>query len=364
MWRLVLMVWYAGIAPEIAVAQDYSNNGWVQQSFDFESPHLNFTTTVMNGASVKTIPMRGPEQGEIGKILAIGNVADPREWMLVNLIGYSFATPVAPEPLCRSELEREGYQIRAMRSTPDMTMTEALSVASNSEHLTKGVYTRCYARGNITLVLHVFDDVSDITTQEAYNARRAAALDLYTRFTTDLIFEDGASANFGGMLQEVTVKFGDDRVDFTVSEIWDVAINDFTGSLPAEMQLFRNRDGQTLGVLWLHVAEGPEPTDLAEVAARFVTQYFSDLTQQVGSLEVVSNVPDEDLSELKGRRVRVAVNGFGDIEASVIWHDGRLYVLGLWQNYEQPADRSMFYTRLAAHSSFVMMKNDLVRSLP
>lgn len=63
------------------------------------------------------------------------------------------------------------------------------------------------------------------------------------------------------------------------------------------------------------------------------------------------------------RRVRMNLAEGGDVEASVIWHDNRLYIIGLWQNFPPAVDRMSSFTRLPGLSSFMMMKNSLVRSL-
>jgi hypothetical protein len=190
-----------------------------------------------------------------------------------------------------------------------------------------------------------------------------AAADVYQRFVAELAFADGVSTSFGGLLDDVTVVFGQDRVDFAVPSVWEMAFNDFTGPLPAEMQMIRHGDGgPTKGLLWLHVVEVDQPADLEEVGARFVTQYFQNVHDDQVTFDVIENKVDDDEPELEARVLRIDVGDIGDIEASVIWHDGRLYVLGLWQNFEPPTDRAQFFTRLPAQSSFVMMKNALVRS--
>ncbi|MEO9862796.1 hypothetical protein [Yoonia sp.] len=360
MWKFVSIVWLAVATP--AFAQD--DFDWETRAFDFADPLLNFSTSVVRGASIDTVPMNRPAPGTIGNIGNIGLVKEPREWLKVTIVGYALASPAAPEALCRYEIEADGYRIRNIRSTPDMTMTEAFATKANDQQQTTGAFTRCYARGQSALTVHVLFDVSDITTQDAYDARRAAGFEVYQKFVERLDFADGAAPNFGDNLLDVPVTLGEQTIAFAVPAIWDVPINDFTGPLPAEMQMLRSGEGgPTKGLMWLHVVEGDQPIDLEEVAERFVVQYFQNMDDAALTLEVVSNTVDDTVPELAARVVRVNVAEGGDIEASVIWHDGRLHVLGLWQNFDPPTDKMQFFTRLPALSSFVMMKNSLVRSL-
>ena len=360
MWKFVSVVWLAVATP--AFAQD--DFDWETRQFSFANPLLNFSTDVVRGASIETVPMNRPAPGTIGNIGNIGLIEDPRGWLKVTIVGYALASPAAPEALCRYEIEADGYRIRNIRSTPDLTMTEAFATKANDQQQTTGAFTRCYARGQSALTVHVLFDVSDITTQDVYDARRAAGFEVYQRFVEGLDFADGSPPNFGGQLLDVPVTLGDETFVFAVPPIWDVAFNDFTGPLPAEMQMLRpGEGGPTKGLMWLLVVEGEQPADLEEVAGRFVVQYFQNIGDALRTLEVVSNTADDTLPELAARIVRVNVVEGGDIEASVIWHEGRLFVLGLWQNLDPPTDKGQFFTRLPALSSFVMMKNSLVRSL-
>lgn len=360
MWKFVSIVWLA--VATSAFAQD--DRDWETRAFDFADPLLNFSTSVVRGASIDTVPMNRPAQGTIGNIGNIGLVKDPREWLKVTIVGYALASPAAPEALCRYEIEADGYRIRNIRSTPNMAMTEAFATKADDQQQKTGAFTRCYARGQSALTVHVLFDVSDITTQDAYDARRAAGFEVYQKFVEGLDFADGAAPNFGDNLLDVPVTLGEQAIAFAVPAIWDVPINDFTGPLPAEMQMLRpGEGGPTKGLMWLHVVEGDQPTDLEEVAERFVVQYFQNMDDTALTLEMVSNTVDDTLPELAARVVRVNVAEGGDIEASVIWHNGRLHVLGLWQNFDPPTDKVQFFTRLPALSSFVMMKNSLVRSL-
>lgn len=362
MRTLIFAVFLGLLPPVIAFAQDEAT--WDRRQFDFADPLLNFTTDVARGSSVETIQMNRPAPGAIGNIGNIGLVQDARDWLKVTIVGYSLASPAAPAALCRYEIEADGYRIRNIRSTPDMTMTEAFATKANDQQQTTGAFTRCYARGQSALTVHVLFDVSDITTQEAYDARRAAGFEVYQQFVQGLVFEDGTPPNFGGQLLKLPVSLGEQTIEFAVPPVWDVAFNDFTGPLPGEMQMVRTGEGgPTKGLMWLHVLEGDEPADLEDVAARFVTQYFQNVNDAPLTLEVVGNTVDDALPQLAARVVRITVAEAGDILASMIWHDGRLYILGLWQNFDPPTDKVQFFTRLPALSSFVMMKDSLVRAL-
>lgn len=362
MWKWLLAVCVAVAVPLAASAQDSLR--WETRALDFDDPLLNFSTDIVQGATDETASMNIPVPGSMGSLRIIGTVQDPREWLEVTVVGYALASPAVPETLCRSEIATDGYELHNMRSTSNLTMAEAFATKSNDTQKTTGAFTRCYARGASMLAVHVVFDVSDITTQSDYDARRAAALQVYRRFVDGLVFVNATPANFGGLLLDIPVVLGEAAIDFKAPAIWDVAFNDFTGPLPAEMQLIREADsGATKGLLWMQVIEGGAPADLEVVAGRFVRQYFEALNDGSVTLSMVSNTVDDTLPELAARRVRMSLAEAGDIEASVIWHENRLYIIGLWQNFPPAVDRMSSFARLPGLSSYVMMKDSLVRSL-
>lgn len=360
MWKFISIVWLAIATP--VVAQD--DRDWETRTFDFADPPLNFTTDVVLGAVVNTAPMNVPDAGAVVNITNIGRVTEPRDWLEISIVGYALNSPAVAEALCKGEIAAGGYEVHNIRSVPNLTMAEAFATKSNGARLTSGSLSRCYARGSSVLAVHVLFDVADVTTQDDYQMRRLAALDVYKRFTDGMSFADGRPAHFGEQMQDIAVTIGDQTMRVGVPAIWDVAFNDFTGALPAEMQLIRaDGDGPPKGLMWLYVFEGRKPVDLAEVAVPVVTEYFQALSDEPTTFDVTENVADDDLPDLMAQRLRINVGEVGDIEANVIWHDGRVYVIGLWQNFAPATDRTRFFSRLPGQSSFLMLKNSLVRSL-
>jgi hypothetical protein len=308
----------AGTAFVRADDASSKNSAWVARKFDFSVPALNFESNVSRDATVETVPMEPTEPGTIGKVKVIGKIAPGKGDLKVEttMVGYNLHAPATALRICSFDVEALGYTIRIFRTAQDLT--------------------------------------------EAKLADEYAA-----SFIDNLSWENGQQSSFGEDLQTVPLLIGDKQIRLSIPNGWDIPINDFRGRLPAELHIVRRKNRKDVGLVWLFVQDMKEKPDLDTSGAAIVKDYFVKQTPDARAPVLLASGEDSTLAEqgIASRTFRFSVENkqgsdAGDIEATVVWHNGRLSVLTLWSAWPSAANRNTFFSRLPGLTVYDIVRQE------
>ncbi|MBK0023977.1 hypothetical protein IAE29_23350 [Ochrobactrum sp. S46] len=345
----------------------------VTQEFDFSAPALNFTTRVPHDSRVETVPMEPTEPNTIGKVMVIGKIA-PREGDLkveTTMIGYNLQAPAAALRICSFDVEALGYTIRIFRTAPDLTEAKLLAKKASNGKPQSAVLSYCFARSQQALGIYFIVDVSGAASEKAADDLVRRADEYAASFVDNLSWENGRQSNFGEELQAVPVRIGDKQNLLHIPSGWAIPINDFRGPLPAELHLIKRKNGKDVGLLWLFVQDMKEKPDLETSGAAIVKNYFVKQTPDARAPVLLASGEDSTLAEqgIASRTFRFSVenkqgSNAGDIEATVVWHNGRLSVLTLWSPWTSAADRNTFFSRLPGITVYDIVRQEVLVQQP
>lgn len=354
-------------------AQD--NNGAVQKAvpatrtFDFSAPALNLEGKVPQDATVETVPMSPTEPGTIGNLKVIGKISssssDPK--IETTFVGYDLQTPSAAFRICTYQADTAGYTTRASKVASDLTEAMLLGTRDENGKPHSALISYCFSRGKQVLGINFIAGVSNAADADAaYNL--VVRADKYAAaFIGSLSWENGEESSFGQELQSVPVRIGNQQVTLHIPNQWGIPINDFHGPLPAELHMIRRKGGKDVGLVWLFVQDMKKKPDLEMAGATIVKDYFVRQTPDTHPPVLVSSEEDAILAEqgIPARTFRFSVenkNGqdSGEIEATVIWRNGRLHVLTLWSAWSSVADKNTFFSRLPGLTVYDIVRQAMV----
>ncbi|NGN45302.1 hypothetical protein G6N74_30075 [Mesorhizobium sp. CGMCC 1.15528] len=359
--------------PAAARQAESTGEGWVKKRFDFGAEDLAFEAAVPADASVKTTTMPPREAGTLGRIMIVGKIYPAKAGtpVEVTIQAFDLMAPAAASRVCAHEAEIAGYTLRARRAEPDLSDAELFAKKSDENRPIGGVFSRCMTRGNKMLVTHFLFDVSGVTDKDELDVRANQAQDYYKTFISSIVFADGHSPGYRNMMREIPVTIGADKTTLSVPDVWQVPINDFHGHLPAELHLLRkNNSGEDTGLLWLAVQERKEQPDLEKLGPTLIGDYFIQQWPDAERPVLLQGSEDPDMLEsgVVSRSFRFSAKNkagedIGEILATLIWHDGRLYVLSLWSRWAPAADRNTFFSRLPGLTAYDLISAKLVRTM-
>lgn len=328
---------------------------WAPMAFDFSAPALNFKSTVPQDAKVEMVPMDPTEPDSIGKVKIIGKVTAGKTGQKVEttIVGYNLQAPAAASRVCSFEAKASGYTPRLVSVTPDLTEAQLFANKAENGKTLSAAFSYCFARANQALAIHFIVDLSSAETVEAANDLVHQTNDFAQSFIRSLTFGNNQQSSFGDDWQTVPLRIGDKETWIHVPHGWDIPINDFRGSLPAELHMVRRKNGKDVGLVWLFVQDMKEKPDLETSGTAIVKDYFVKQTPDARPPVLISSGEDTTLAQLgiAAHTFRFSVedkkgSDAGDIETTVIWHEGRLSVLTLWSAWTSAPDRNSFFSRL------------------
>ena len=365
-----LILGLAGMSP--AFAQSIGND-WIRKTFDFGSEDINFETIVPPGAKVETTELGSSDPGTIGKIKIIGKIypADGDYPVEVTIKAFDLAAPASASRVCVYEIESAGYTPRSLNSAPDLSDARIFATKSNRSRPMEGAFSQCLMRGNKMLALHFTFDVSSAENVEAADVLVTKAQDYANMILSNITFADGKPVGYGDGMKDVPVTIAAEKLTLSVPVLWKVAINDFRGPLPAELHLLRqSSEGKSTGAIWLFVQDRKEQPDLEELGQALIRDY---LVQQLPNAKppvmlASGEEPVFTKAGVAGRNFRFSVKSkseedMGDILATLIWHDGRLYVFSLWSAWNTTGDSNNFYSRLPGLTAYDLISVALTRTI-
>ncbi|MFK3781406.1 hypothetical protein [Agrobacterium sp. NPDC089420] len=341
----------------------------VPKEFDFSAPALNFRTKIPHDSRVETVPMEPTEPNTIGKVMVIGKIAAGESDLKVEttMIGYNLQAPAAALRICSFDVEALGYTIRIFRTAPDLTEAKLLAKKAANGKPQSAVMAYCFARAQQALGIYFIVDVSGAASEDAADELVRRADEYAASFVDNLSWENGQQSNFGEELQTVPVRIGDTQNLLHIPSGWEIPINDFRGPLPAELHLIRRKNGKDVGLIWLFVQNMKEKPDLETSGAAIVKDYFVKQTPDARTPVLLSSEEDSALAEqgIAARTFRFSVKNregkdAGDIEATVVWHNGRLSVLTLWSTWTSAANRNTFFSRLPDLTVYDIARQDVM----
>lgn len=349
------------------------DSAWVARKFDFSVPSLNFESSVSRDATVETVPMEPTEPGTIGKVKVIGKIAPGIGDLKVEttMVGYNLQAPATALRICSFDVEAVGYTLRIYRTAPDLTEAKLLAKKAANGKPQSAALGYCFARAQQALGIYFMVDVSSAASEEAADDLVRRADEYAASFIDNLSWENGRQSSFGEDLQTVPLLFGDKEIRLSIPNGWDIPINEFRGALPAELHMVRRKNGKDVGLVWLFVQDMKEKPDLDTSGAAIVKDYFVKQTPDVRVPVLLASGEDSTLAEqgIASRTFRFSVENkqgsdAGDIEATVVWHNGRLSVLTLWSAWTSAANRNTFFSRLPGLTVYDFVRQDVLLAQP
>lgn len=363
----------AGTAFVRADDASSKDGAWVARKFDFSVPALNFESSVSRDATVETVPMEPTEPGTIGKVKVIGKIAPGKGDLKVEttMVGYNLQAPATALRICSFDVEAVGYTLRIYRTAPDLTEAKLLAKKAANGKPQSAALGYCFARAQQALGIYFMVDVSSTASEEAADDLVRRADEYAASFIDNLSWENGRQSSFGEDLQTVPLLIGDKEIRLSIPNGWDIPINEFRGALPAELHMVRRKNGKDVGLVWLFVQDMKEKPDLDTSGAAIVKDYFVKQTPDVRVPVLLASGEDSTLAEqgIASRTFRFSVENkqgsdAGDIEATVVWHNGRLSVLTLWSAWTSAANRNTFFSRLPGLTVYDFVRQEVLLAQP
>ena len=337
------------------------SRGWVKRRFEIGPPEISFETFVPADAKIGTARMEPkPVPSGLGDLKSVAKIRLGDAPVEATIVAFDLAHPSAATLICQWGMDEAGYETRRRVDAPRLTHAERLGLRKK-DGKAEGVFLACSNRSRFVLT---FLFAYDLTKgDDAVTAVRGFA----SAFLGNLVFDEGKGASFApGQLGEIPLAIGQDRRMLPVPNGWDVRINDFNGSLPAELHLFREEEGKPKGLVWLAVREMAEKPDLDSIAAPLIRDYFAKQS------DARPPEPRQAWDEFDFKNAGILQQGYrfavtgkdgkdaGDIEAFLAWHEGRLYVATLWSPVAKSDERNAFFTRLPGLTAYAFVKGTLL----
>lgn len=342
--------------------------GLERREFNFGDKALSFTSYLPAAAKIETatIDTSEPLTG-IGRIRIVGKIAFPDTPQVeATITAFQLASVANPARVCAHQAEQIGYSVAASATTSDLAQAQVLAFATRDGRRTQGAFGQCYARGERLLSIYVLIDLRDAKDNDAARTILNRARDLASPIVANLAFADEQPSSFRDGLGEAKLRgLGRDLV-LAFPKSWQVAINDFTGRLPAELHLTRSSGDKSRGALWLAAQERAEQPDLDKLGPALIADYFAQQSKgtQAPMLLVAGEDPLFSNAGIAARSFRFSLKdkagkNAGDILAILLWHKNRLYVVSLWSPWPASADANIFYSRLPGLTAYDMMTTQL-----
>ncbi|THF48662.1 hypothetical protein [Allorhizobium terrae] len=349
-------------------APDFHESDWVQKAFDFDSPELNFVSKVPPDAKVATVPMNKAEAGTIGAIKIIGkmNSVEKDQKIETTILGFDLLAPSNAARLCEFEAKLASYTPLNVRVKPDFSEARVFATDGEEENTTGAVFMYCFSRGTKALAISIVANLSKTESQETIRDKVTQAQKHADAFIDNLVFSNGETASLGDNMQQVPVEIGKNSLNLRIPAGWDIPINDFHGALPAELHMIRQQGGKAVGAIWLSVLEQQLEPNIDSLSLPLVREYFDKQSPTKTELKLIGTRDNAQLLDagVKNKSFLFSAtdeNGDsdGDIEATFIWHSGRLWILTLWSAWPETADRNLFFSRLPGLTAYDMVKSQI-----
>lgn len=370
MLSLPIVCAFAALLALFTTASEANAAGdWKKHVFDFNMPSVNFEAEVPTDSTVETVPMEQAELGSIGRVKIVGKVTPGPDGQKVEttVVAYDLRSPPAALPICKYEAEISGYTPVSMFASPDLTEAKVFATQSDNGKPKSAILSHCFAKGKNALAIHFIVNVAGKPTPEA--AKKALQdLDSYSiGFLKSFQFSDGRQANFGDDMQLVSLRIGERKIGLQIPTDWQIPINDFRGSLPAELHMIRRSGGEDVDLVWLSVQEMKEKPDLETTGVAIIRDYFVKQTQDAEAPVLIGSNENPVISEhmFANREFRFSVkkrNGedIGVINATIVWKDGQLTVISQWSIWAESAGRNEFFSRLPGVTVYGLVRSALL----
>lgn len=338
--------------------------GFERREFDFGDAALGFTTYLPASAKVETttVDTSQPPSG-VGRIRIVGKIAFPDAPQVeATITAFQLASVANPARICAYQAEQVGYSVASSATTNDLSQAQILAFATRDGRRTQGAFGQCYARGGSLLSVYVLIDLREAKTADEARSILNRARDIASPIVANLAFADKQPSGFRNGLGEAALHGLGRDLALTFPKIWQVAINDFTGRLPAELHLTRTSTGKSTGAFWVAAQERPEQPDLDKLGPTLIADYFAQQSKDAQAPELLVAAEDPLFKSvgIAARSFRFSLKDkagkdAGDILATLFWHRGRLYVVSLWSPWSPSADSNVFYSRLPGLTAYDMV---------
>lgn len=353
---------------------------WVPHAFALGVPALDFTTYIPADATVEISPLpkdRPLDAGNVAHLRIVAKVTpDPSDAPVTATIT-TFQVPTAPAAarICTWLLEEAGYRISAGTGSSDLTAAQRIGHQTDGQGQRQGsALSACYVRGDRVLTLAFQLDSRAAANEEQRRQWSDTAADFASGMLTNLRFADGRpTAHDDQQLRRIPAVIGEQNLGLVVPNAWDVRINDFQGSLPAELHLTRGDDSDTRGTVWLAAIPAPRsptPQELTAMGKRLFPGYLMGQTPDLRAYAPAMHAVDPVLQQhgIPSQHFRFPVTNrdgerAGDMFGLLAWHDHTVYALSLWSRIGASTQRNEFFSRLPGLTAYDMLHGALTRHL-
>lgn len=351
----------AGMAEENVV------EGWRKQPFDFGAPDLRGDIAVPVDAALQTAAMQARKTGTAGRSTVVGKIeASATVPAEVTVMAFDLEYPAAPLRVCAFETQASGLDVVSQSTSDDLSAASLRSVRTHNGAFEQVAFTRCLTRGNRLLAFHFAakpggaDEASAVRTGKRVESFAATML-------TGMAFNDGDPTSHWHGMTDIPLKLGDKTVPMKVSAAWTVAINDFSGMVPAELHLVRKRDGKDAGLVWLSVLAANNSFDMARDGETLLRTFIAKQSPDFGEAKLVSS---DHLPPAEGERHRFLFEipsksgtETGELRATLTLNDGRVHTVAWWTPSTSGSPREKFMARLPGLTPYDLAQETMKRLL-
>lgn len=355
-------------APEPAVKQ-----GWVEKTFDFSTPDLDFKTLMPAGAKVETVPMKTRQGDALGRVVIIGEVLPvpaAEVPIRVTVLGYDLRTSGSAERICDWVLSQENYKKVEEHISPHRSGASVIGLKYDGDVPVAGVISSCLMRGFRAMAVNLLFDLPKEKTSEERDAIFDFATDYAQTFFDNVTFKNGQNDGYRDGLKDIPLTLDGKMIDVAVPEDWQVPINDFDGRANGELHILKQEGGVSKGGVWLLASDMKDKPDLAQIGGKMIPFVLGVQFKQRDALELKREEagPPVDGKAMVRHRFLFSVTGkngeaSGDAYAIMIWNEGRLYTLIRWSPFIQDGSSNAFFSdlpMLSIYDSVAAVLNKIV----
>lgn len=351
------LIWLAASCS--GFAEEPIAPGWKKQAFDFGAADLRGDIALPNDAALQAAHFQPRQEGTAGRSTVVGKIASsatvPAD---VTVMAFDLEYPATPLRVCAYEAQAAGLDVVSQSVTDDQSSASLRSVKAKNGKFEQVGFTRCLTRGTKLLAFHFATEPAGAGEDSAVSAGEMIETIAATMFK-GLTFADGKPVSHWEGMTDISLKLGEQSAILKTTSAWTVAINDFNGTVPAELHLVRKRDGKDAGLVWLGVSEVSAGFDMARDEQRLLREFLKKQSPDFGEAKLLSNdrlaLPGGAGGERNRFRFEIASKSggeAGDVLATVTRNGGRLHVVAWWSPPISGDERARFMARLPGFTAY------------
>ena len=323
----------SGFAGEAAMV------GWKKQVFDFGAPDLRGVLMLPDDSTMQTAQYQPRQAGTAGQSTIVAKIdASASVPADITIMAFDLEYPASPLRACAYEMQAIGLDPVSQSVTDDMSSATLRSVEVREGKFEQIGFTRCLTRGTKLLAFHFAVKPQSVDEDGAVELGETIETFAEEMFR-EMSFEDDMPVSHWRGMTDIELKLGEQTTTLKASAAWTVAINDFSGPLPAELHLVRKRDGKDAGLVWLGAFPASESFDISGDGERILRDFIAKQSPDFGEIKLVLDdrltLPEGISGEQHRFRFEITSKSggeAGDVLAMVTRSGDKLYTLAWWSS--------------------------------